>query len=157
MRKLNFCRCSEPWYILSTFAELKFFWRDTLDQNIRLKSMISFLANDFLFAVLLFSVLKPSTVNVFSSQTTPYVCLYVWCSTWPNTLYLSLCFLITLNPTQWIVYMFGNPLETQNLAYCVGQNQLIVLVMRCRLKHGLPRPFCVEVVTTKECQLAQTD
>ena len=32
--------------------------------------------------------------------------------------------------------MFGNPLETQNLAYCVGQNQLIVLVMRCRLKHA---------------------
>ena len=34
-------------------------------------------------------------------------------------------------------YMFGNTLEEQNLLYCVGKIQLLVLVMLSRLMRGL--------------------
>ena len=35
-------------------------------------------------------------------------------------------------------YMFGNPLEARNQLYCVGQNQLLIPVMRCCLNPKVP-------------------
>jgi hypothetical protein len=52
----------------------------------------------------------------------------------PNTLYLFPCLLFTMETTPGFFYMFGKTLEEQNLVYCVGKIQLLVLVMRCRLK-----------------------
>ena len=52
----------------------------------------------------------------------------------PNTLHLFPCLLFTMETTPGFFYMFGKTLEEQNLVYCVGKIQLLVLVMRCRLK-----------------------
>ena len=39
-----------------------------------------------------------------------------------------------METTPGFFYMFGKTLEEQNLVYCVGKIQLLVIVMRCRLK-----------------------
>ena len=52
----------------------------------------------------------------------------------PNILYLFPCLLFTMQTAPGFFYMFGKTLEEQNLVYCVGKIQLLVLIIRCCLK-----------------------
>ena len=63
------------------------------------------------------------------SQTTSYICLYLQIIWYPIQ---YICLHVCSSPwTQYggFFYIFGNPLKVQNLVYCVGQIQLIFLVM----------------------------
>ena len=97
MRKFKSCRCSEPWYILSTFAELDFFLKRCLGPEY------------------MFEVEDQFSGKRLSVCCTIVLCLetfYCECVLLPNdTIYLYTCFMINL--TQHIVSfsMFPDHLE----------------------------------------------